>query len=274
MRASGMSGFRPRFFIATTAIQRETSEGRSPCAKAIPKDSLEASVCALSPEDSYHALKVLRLREGDECEVVVGAAVYAATIVEAAYPVMVRLVAQLTGPDVGADYRVSVGLVQALARPAVMDDIFEKGTEVGASFFVLVRAAGSPKSSAFHNEDRMARWRRITYEAAKQSKQVVVPSVDFAGPLEDALDLLGQEGTSSLVLEPSSPLGLKEAVLALAEPARLALWVGPEGGWAAAELDCFKRAGARIARLGRSVLRTETAGPVAVAVARLALEDW
>ena len=120
----------------------------------------------------------------------------------------------------------------------------------------------------------MARWRRITYEAAKQSKQIVVPPVDFAGSLEGALDLLGQEGMFSLVLEPSAPLGLKEAVADHTEPARLALWVGPEGGWTAVELECFKCAGAQMARLGRSVLRTETAGPVAVAVTRLALEDW
>jgi 16S rRNA (uracil1498-N3)-methyltransferase len=50
--------------------------------------------------------------------------------------------------------------------------------------------------------------------------------------------------------------------------------VGPEGGWTAGELDQFTGAGVSTVRLGRSILRTETAGPVAVAVARLALGDW
>jgi 16S rRNA (uracil1498-N3)-methyltransferase len=55
---------------------------------------------------------------------------------------------------------------------------------------------------------------------------------------------------------------------------KIALWIGPEGGWTTEELKTLAIAGVRAARLGRSVLRTETAGPVAVAVTRLALEDW
>ena len=47
-----------------------------------------------------------------------------------------------------------------------------------------------------------------------------------------------------------------------------------ESGWTAAERDDLLAAGVATARLGRGVLRTETAGPVTVAVARLALGDW
>ena len=57
-------------------------------------------------------------------------------------------------------------------------------------------------------------------------------------------------------------------------PRSLALWVGPEGGWTESESEQFRAAEITGVRLGRSVLRTETAGPVAVAVARLALGDW
>jgi len=56
--------------------------------------------------------------------------------------------------------------------------------------------------------------------------------------------------------------------------AGVALWIGPESGWTEEELEVLKVAGAEPARLGRGVLRTETAGAVAVAVARLALGDW
>ena len=50
--------------------------------------------------------------------------------------------------------------------------------------------------------------------------------------------------------------------------------MGPESGWTDEERESLLQAGMATARLGRGVLRTETAGPVAVAVARLALGDW
>ncbi|MCE5254171.1 MAG: RNA methyltransferase [Actinomycetia bacterium] len=274
-----MAGFRPRFFVSQSPVTRAGGVGLPPAEGAAGTrrpagGHLEGVEVALSPEDSYHARRVLRLREGDLCEVVVGAAVYAASVVKATGVVTIRLDARLEGPEAGADYHFQVGLVQALSRPAVMDQVFEKGTEVGASFFVLVRAAGSPRGPGPPGRERLARWQRIAQEAAKQSKQVTVPSVTFAGSLDDALRVPRESGVLSLVLEPAASHTLSEELQRQAPPARLALWVGPEGGWTAAESERFSGLGIQAVRLGRSVLRTETAGPVGVAVARLALGDW
>ena len=97
------------------------------------------------------------------------------------------------------------------------------------------------------------------------------------------------EVTLSLVLDPAAPEGLAETLArrrsevsrdpesVTSQPGggeRVALWVGPEGGWSAAEREQFTAAGIVGVRLGRGVLRTETAGPVGVAVARLVLGDW
>jgi 16S rRNA U1498 N3-methylase RsmE len=128
-----VSGFRPRFFAAQV-------EDCSFCEdSADPEADLSGSELDLDAEDSRHALRVLRLGVGDECEIVTGAAVYAATVIAAAGPVRVRLIARLEGAAAGASYQIQVGVVQALARPAVMDYVLEKGTEVGASFFILAR---------------------------------------------------------------------------------------------------------------------------------------
>lgn len=272
---------------------------------------------ALGPEDSHHALRVLRLGAGDACEVVVtsardsagamtglGSAVYAATVraagraaagriagadpgTPAAGAVKVRLVVRLEGAEAGASYRTSVGVVQALVRPAAIDYLLEKGTEVGASFFFLFEAAGSPRGSGASKGDRLTRWRSIVREAAKQSKQTMVPPVDVMSSMQEALAGLDESGALSLVLDSGAPGSLEEVTrAALVEgrqgggartagwPARLALWVGPESGWTRDELDRLSIAGVEGARLGQSVLRTETAGPVAVTVARLALGDW
>lgn len=273
-----MSSFRPRFFIDDSTIE-SLSIGPSP----------SGSEVTLGDNDSHHALRVLRLKKGDACEVVIGAAVYAAVVGSAKDPVSVVLDERLEGAEVGAIYRSRIGLVQAVTRPALLDQVLEKGTEVGASFFVLVAAAGSTRLPQSARVSRLERWRRIVVEAAKQSKQSVVPSVEFADSLEAALECLHIEGIMSIVLEPSASSTLSEvlgrrtmadgarsssATVGEIEEADIALWVGPESGWSREESEWFAAAGIEAARLGRSVLRAETAGPVAVAAARLVTGDW
>jgi 16S rRNA (uracil1498-N3)-methyltransferase len=55
-------------------------------------------------------------------------------------------------------------------------------------------------------------------------------------------------------------------VLPARAPERAAVVVGPEGGLAADEVATLRAAGAVVAGLGPRLLRTETAGPVAVAL--------
>jgi 16S rRNA (uracil1498-N3)-methyltransferase len=249
----------------------------------------------LDPEDSHHALRVLRLAVGDACEVVVvpaqegpdlaegrGGVAFLANVTAATEEVRVRLVAPLQGKSAGASYTKSVGIVQAMTRPVAMDYLLEKGTEAGASFFVLVSVAGSTQPFAAPQAARLSRWRRIAREAAKQSKQLAVPAVKIAGSIDEALEGFGSRELS-LVLEPGASDRLYDVVVEArrredsgggVRPARLALWVGPEGGWTEEDLARLVSAGAKTVRLGQGVLRAETAGPMAVAVARLALGDW
>lgn len=276
MGGGSAQGFSPRFFL-------------SPADRGADRALAPGDAVVLDAEDSHHAARVLRLRMGDGCEVVTTAGdVFRAEVVTVREPVALTVVERLRGPEAGAVYRHEVGLVQALARPAVMDYVLEKGTEAGADFLLLVAAAGSPRHGDV-GAARLERWRRIAREAAKQSKQTRVPRVDLVSSPAEALRHAQTQGHISIVLEPGSPKPLPEAVREAAspvvtaaetqpkgEPARagLALWIGPEGGWETAELEALVRAGARDAHMGRSVLRTETAGPVAVAIARLALDDW
>lgn len=295
---------RPRFFINLEPTRASSSD----TLESTP--DLLGDEITLSVDDSHHGLRVLRLTVGDPCEVVVTvyrqlaeedvegqpvcsrsvepqAAVYAAIVTAAAGRLKVRLVSLLEGDKAGAGYSIQIGVVQALTRPNVIDYLLEKSTEVGASFFLLMPTAGSPRWSGASQTDRLKRWRRIAEEAAKQSKQIMVPQVEMVSSLDEALSHLRTRQVLSLVLEPGAQRGLYETVLSATadgwvdgsarvaqQPTRLGLWIGPESGWTAEELCWFSAAGLETSRLGRGVLRAETAGPVAVAVARLALNDW
>jgi 16S rRNA (uracil1498-N3)-methyltransferase len=285
-----VSGFRPRFFVPSDNVAGHRAAGSGGAGEPLP--DIGDALVTLDAEDSHHALRVLRLRPGDECEVVVGAAVYAATVLPATAggggkPVQMRLGERLEGPQAGAYYRQPVALVQALGRPSALDLSVEKSTEAGASLILMVQTAGSPRSAGKDSKARHERWARIAREAAKQSKQPAVPLVDIEPSFAAALERLRALGLFSVVLDPLAEQTLYDLVVSRAAAGRsftaaggqdalagVALWVGPESGWTEGEQEELLRAGVAGARLGRGVLRTETAGPVAVAVARLALGDW
>jgi 16S rRNA (uracil1498-N3)-methyltransferase len=175
-------------------------------------------------------------------------------------------------------------LVQAVTRPALLDEVLEKGTEVGTSFFMVVPADESTRIPQASVAGRLERWRRIVVEAAKQSKHLQVPTVEWAASLKEALDILRTRSTLCLLLEPSAKMALRERLeppagaqappLAAGGTGALALCVGPESGWSERELESFSAAGIEAVRLGQGVLRAETAGPVAVAATRLVIGDW
>jgi 16S rRNA (uracil1498-N3)-methyltransferase len=274
------TSFCPRFFVehepsCSGASVAEVAPGAGATSGA---DSLLGTDVVLGAEDSRHALKVLRVHEGDPCEVVMpSGSVFAAVVSAATDPVHVKAIARLEGAAAGAVYRTQVGVVQALARPSVMDYVIEKGTEVGACFFLLIPAAGSARLPEEAKANRLVRWRRIAREAAKQSKQTLVPRVEVAESVADGLARVGESGGLSVVLKPSALVDLPHVLRAATGTSLLplvSLWVGPESGWTEAEVGLFCAADVPMARLGQSVLRTETAGPVAVAVARLELGDW
>ena len=110
------SGFCPRFFVDQDPPWPEESG----------KEAASVTEVVLEGEDSRHALKVLRMRAGDRCEVVTPSGrVFTATVSAATDPVRVEAVALLEGAAAGAVYRMQVGIAQALARPSVMDFAIE-----------------------------------------------------------------------------------------------------------------------------------------------------
>lgn len=270
-------GFSPRFFL--------TPDMSSAVPRPVPGERL-----VLGPEDSHHGLRVLRMKVGDMCEVVTPwRTVHQAVVGGTADSLELTIVRRLLGDAAGPVYQNEVGLVQGIARPAAMDYLIEKGTEVGADFFALVPTEASPRGLRSGGTDRVKRWRRIAREAAKQSKQTRIPWVEIFESQAEAMTRLWGEMTHTVVLDPGAAQTLSDLLQVFAggeggDPVnagrcsagcrRVTLWVGPEGGWSAGELDRLVSAGALPAKLGRGVLRTETAGPVALAIARLTLNDW
>ena len=157
--------------------------------------------------------------------------------------------------------------VQALAKGDRSELAVEMLTEVGVSEIWPWQASRSiVRWSAERAEKSLGRWRSTVREATKQSRRLVQPTLR---PVLSTAELCTglAEVDLALVLHEEATEQLRDVEL----PARgtVAVVVGPEGGIAPEELERFTAAGARAVLVSDAVLRTSTAGVVAVAGLRL-----
>jgi 16S rRNA (uracil1498-N3)-methyltransferase len=151
----------------------------------------------------------------------------------------------------------------------------QKGTEIGVSRFVPVIARRTlVRDADVVTSERLTRWERIIAEAAEQSGRGRLP--ELAEPLQFAVAVGDALATTQRVLIAWEEAGSGDLTAALAElpaGARVALFVGPEGGYEAAEVDLAQSQGARSITLGPRILRTETAALVGPALVLNMLGD-
>ncbi len=156
-----------------------------------------------------------------------------------------------------------VSLYQAVPKGGRMELVVEKATEVGVSSIVPLLAE---RGVVNPREGKVGRWRRVAEAAARQSLRLRVPEVKEPVPFGLAVREAGEDG---VLLHNAPGLGVVESFVR----SPVGLFVGPEGGWSEGELRLANEAGLAFAGLGPYRLRSETAGIVAVARARAALES-
>lgn len=147
-----------------------------------------------------------------------------------------------------------------------MDHLVQKTTEIGVSRIVPIvarRSVARPSGA----KSRLERWRRIASDAARQSGRLRIPAVDEPVTWEDFVEEAAWANEARLVLTTEDPASQPLAGMVPTEAGRCVIGIGPEGGWSAEEVTLARGAGYRSVRLGPRILRTETAGIVAVAIA-------
>ena len=227
----------------------------------------------LSSDDLKHA-RVLRLQPGEHIAVVDAVSDYfECEIVDAKDGLRVRIAKREGAPEPGAQ----VILLQGLSKGDKMDEVIRHATELGTSAFVpLLCERSIVKLDAKKTAARTERWRSIAKSAAMQSGQRAVPEVSEPENVPSACKLLSGATCVLVCWEEAEGLGIRQALSdALSATntqrpdAKVAVVVGPEGGLTQLEVDRFLscNAQAKCVTLGQSILRTETAGVVAPALA-------
>ncbi len=207
---------------------------------------------------AHHAQHALRLRDGAALVLFDGrGGEYAARLVAGGR----AAAAVLAFDPVERESPLAVTLIQSFVPNEKLDWIIGKSTELGAARIVLMPTA---RSVVRFDGERLARkrrhWREVAIAACCQCGRNRVPEVldvsSFAGALERA-----QTCDARALLAPNA----REALVRHAWARSIAVAIGPEGGFSDQEIAFAQRAGFVVAALGPRVLRTETAGPAALA---------
>jgi 16S rRNA (uracil1498-N3)-methyltransferase len=224
---------------------------------SIPTDAIRL---ALSPEESHHLTRVLRLHAGDRVVVFDGRGHEWDAQVGARHDTRVEL--DIIGPRVAvAESPVEVVLAIGLLKGAHMDAVVRDATALGARAIAPFVSHHVDVPRRADNERVLERWRRVALESAKQCHRAVVPEVRPVEPLADVMANSGTEMVKIVCVEPDLAAG---GDLGARPDTGATLFIGPEGGWAADELSAFVAAEAHLLSLGPRTLRAELAPVVAL----------
>ena len=167
-------------------------------------------------------------------------------------------------PSRAAMLTPALTLVLGLPKGKTLDVCVRAATELGVSSIELAICARSQRVA----EPKLERLARVVREAARQSELLHLPRLRPPAPLAEVAARAPEQGLrlGCFAREGASA----EADPALTTATEVFVAVGPEGGFTPEEIAGLRAAGYRSHPLGPSILRVETAVPVALALARLA----
>jgi 16S rRNA (uracil1498-N3)-methyltransferase len=249
----GGDGFQmPRFFVERDAI-----------------DELSGKII-ITGEDVRHMVNVLRSAPGDAIVVSDGLGADYDAVIERTDKNAV--LARITAARINrTEPRLDITLFQGIPKSDKMDFIIQKCVELGVKRIVPVATArtavriGNARGNA---SLKTARWRRIALEAAKQCDRGIIPTVEEPVMFNRALELAEGCSLKLLPYEEEETKTLRRFLRGLSAGigSRIAVFIGPEGGFDPGEVEEATRCGFVSVSLGPRILRAETAGMAVIAV--------
>jgi 16S rRNA (uracil1498-N3)-methyltransferase len=230
---------------------------------------------------AHHVFHVVRLRQGDKLTLFNGeGGEYPARILSAAPKNVIAMPERHL--DIERESQLVVTLVQALCSNEKMSWIVQKSVELGVSCFQPVTTRfGVVKLSGDRVAKRMGHWQDIVISACEQCGRNRIPTILPLMPLSIWLEDMSDKCKDSddpdsqkcFMLLPAAPKGLRDFP-GLSGLGRINLLVGPEGGFDAGEEAAALEAGFIPLRLGKRLLRTESAGLAGLAAMQAVYGDY
>lgn len=247
----------PRFFVAAI----------------IPS---EQETITLESKDSHHIKNVLRLKKDDQIEVCDRSGMdFTARISTYKHGLAVLKIISRQPGVTEPPYRAV--LYQGLAKGDKMDSIIQKSVELGVSQIVPVICSRSVvRWNKETGKRKIERWEKISRSAAGQCGRGQIPQVADCLQFPEAIARANNSPVRIIPWEGERSCSLREHLdqQQVEAGAEISIFIGPEGGFTADEIEEAISAGIRPVTLGRRILRTETAGPAVLAMLIYRFSDF
>ncbi len=218
-----------------------------------PGNYTTGTLFSLTGAEHHHLSRVMRLKKGEEIELVNGSGGLAKGKIEAVEKEETRGTILSVFEEKEKSTQILLGI--PLMRPSKLEWIFEKGTEIGADAFLLYEADRSIQESLSPNQQE--RFRTITISALKQSKRLFLPRIEILPHLSSLL-----EKEAEIFF---GDLRQKRAPWQRDATKQLLFVTGPEGGFSEKEIALLDQKGKGVC-LCPYILRAETAPLVALSL--------
>ena len=217
-------------------------------------------------DEAHHGVNVLRLKQSEEVKISDGVGNWGVGKVSQINKKSFIVEISDRGFEATAKQRVIV--VQAILKNDANKEAVDFLTQVGADEIIPWQ---SQHSIGKIDDKSLSKWQSTTRESSRQSRRVRIPVISNADSTESLISKI--KGLQNIfVLHESAENRLSQ--IEINQEADVILIVGPEGGLSEIEVNTFVAAGAKVVRLGESVLRAANAGAAAVSVVMSRTGKW
>lgn len=175
----------------------------------------------------------------------------------------------------GVELPSKIYLFQALPKGDKMEMIIQKAVELGVYEIIPVASRRAVvKLDEKKAVNKIARWQGIAEAAAKQSKRAIIPLVKGVMGFGEAVSYSKCAQRRLVPYELAEDMAKTREIFGGLMPGEdIAVFIGPEGGFAEEEIQQAVREGASPITLGKRILRTETAGMAVLSILMYQLEQ-
>jgi 16S rRNA (uracil1498-N3)-methyltransferase len=205
----------------------------------------------LDPEESRHATKVLRKKGGDSIHITDGKGILYTCKITDAKPDKCAFLIESSEQEKAKDFQIHIAIAPT-KNPDRTEWFVEKAIEIGIEEISFIECDHSERASV-----KLERIEKLAVSAMKQSLKLTLPKIHSIRPLQEFIKIENSTEKFIAYVDSNNP----DELFRIAKPGEhYTILIGPEGDFSPAELELAIQHGYKKVALGRSRLRTETAG--------------
>jgi 16S rRNA (uracil1498-N3)-methyltransferase len=223
-------------------------------------ETVKNDLIELTPDESHHVHKVMRMGVNDEIVIFDGKREYCGVIEKATAKKVLIKVRSSKSFDKCSELNITLAI--GVPKFKKMDLIVQKATELGVKRIIPVITRRSVVGfNEKNSKKKISRWKQIAVAACKQCGRIDIPVISEVVDLDNTLQITADYDFAVAGCLSKKTESLKELLKKsqLRKKSRILVFVGPEGGFDSKEVKLFQENEIKTVSFGPRILRSETA---------------